>query len=154
VIRVISASVPESDDLDRLKKEIQELFSDLWHVPRFAGRRQHFRPHVDSYWTSEPPALHVLVELPGVEPDDIQLLVTETGLLIRGHRRRPRVPGQVYEQMELDYGAFERQIPLRQPVNTAAAQATLERGVLSVVLPLAPAAPRPGRVTIVIGSRS
>ena len=38
----------------KLQAEIEELFADLWQVPRFAGLRRGFRPNVDSYHTDEP----------------------------------------------------------------------------------------------------
>jgi HSP20 family protein len=146
--------VSRPDDLDRLQEEIQDLFTELWHVPRFAGRRTYFRPRVDCYRTGDPPSLTVLVELPGVEPDGIEVHVTESRLVVRGERRRPRVAGQVYEQVELDYGAFERQVPVRQPVDAAGARATLERGLLTVVLPFAKKEPATGRITIAVGRTS
>jgi HSP20 family protein len=146
--------VSRPDDLDRLQEEIQDLFTELWHVPRFAGRRTYFRPRVDSYRTADPPALTVLVELPGVEPESIEVVVTGSRLVVRGDRRRPRVAGQVYEQVELDYGAFERQLLLRQPVDTVEARATLERGLLTVVLPIATKEPATGRILIAVGRAS
>ena len=61
--------------MDQLQQEIQELFSDLWQVPRFSGLRAGFRPHVDCFRTDD--ALTVLVELPGVDPDKVDLFVAE-----------------------------------------------------------------------------
>jgi HSP20 family protein len=50
--------------------------------------------------------------------------------------------------MELDYGPFRRQVALGADVDVAQAQATYEKGILSIVLPLAQR-PAPGeRVTI------
>ena len=34
-------------DVDKLQEEIEELFADLWQVPRFSGLRLGFRPNVD-----------------------------------------------------------------------------------------------------------
>ena len=48
-------------DIDQLQREIQELFSDLWQVPRFAGTRRGFRPQADCYRTDDPPEIHVIV---------------------------------------------------------------------------------------------
>ena len=55
-------------DVDKLQEEIEELFADLWQVPRFSGLRTGFRPNVDSYHTDEPHQLTVVIELPGVDP--------------------------------------------------------------------------------------
>src|SRR4051812_22602122 len=51
-------------NMDELQQEIQELFSDLWQVPRFSGLRAGFRPHVDCFRTDD--ALTVVVEIPGI----------------------------------------------------------------------------------------
>src|SRR6202035_4348146 len=56
---------------DRLQEEIEELFADLWQVPRFAGTRRGFRPNVDSFHTGEPHALTVVIDLPGVDPSSL-----------------------------------------------------------------------------------
>ena len=55
------------NDIDRLHEEIQELIDELWQAPRFAGGRRGFRPQVDCIRSEDPPALHVVVELPGVD---------------------------------------------------------------------------------------
>ena len=38
-------------NIDRLQGEIEELFADLWQVPRFSGIRKGFRPAVDCFFT-------------------------------------------------------------------------------------------------------
>lgn len=135
-------------DIDHLQREIQELFADLWQVPRFSGLRAGFRPHVDCYRTAEPDELIVLVELPAVDPDQVEVAVADGTLHVAGVRARPRCERQVYQQMELDYGPFRRQIPLGADVDVSQARATYERGILRVVLPLAKRAAAGARVSI------
>ena len=61
------------DDIDRLHDEIRELVDDLWQVPRFVAARHHgFRPNADCIRSEDPPALHVIVELPGVDPASLK----------------------------------------------------------------------------------
>ena len=124
-------------DVDRLQQELEELFDDLWRVPRFTGLRHGFRPQVDCYRTEEPPELIVVVELPGVEPEELQIVATPTALLVAGERRRPQGDGRVYQRMEIDYGPFRREVALAEEVDPEGGQATYERGLLTVVLPLA-----------------
>ncbi|MDQ2982086.1 MAG: Hsp20/alpha crystallin family protein [Actinomycetota bacterium] len=132
--------------------EIQELIDELWHVPRFAGGRRGFRPQVDCIRSEDPPALHVVVELPGVEPSEIQVVAADRVLVVAGVRRRPPLRGR-YQQMEIEYGPFQRRIPLDEPVDTSAATARYEHGMLTVVLPIAARAPKVERVSITIGGR-
>jgi HSP20 family protein len=137
-------------DIDRLQGEIEGLFADLWQVPRYSGLRPGFRPLVDSFRTDDPPTLTVVVELAGVDPATLRLDVGERELVITGERPRPAEPGRVYQQMEIEYGRFERRIPLAEPVDAEAAQANYDAGLLTVVLPLVPSPPPTERVTIVV----
>jgi HSP20 family protein len=132
--------------MDELQQEIQELFSDLWQVPRFSGLRAGFRPHVDCFRTED--ALTVVVEIPGIEGDKVDLFVAEGTLYLSGTRVRPRVEGQVYQQMEIDYGPFRRQVALGADVDVAHAHAAYERGILTIVLPIAQRPPARERVVI------
>jgi HSP20 family protein len=129
-------SVPRRRDIDQLQSEIEELFSDLWQVPRFAGLRRGFRPHVDAYRGVDPPQITVVVELAGIDPSDVHVDATSRTLVIRGARRRPR-PGGQYHVMEIDYGPCERTLQLAEDVDVEAATATYRRGLLTIVLPIA-----------------
>jgi HSP20 family protein len=140
------------NDIDRLHEEIQELIDELWQAPRFAGGRRGFRPQVDCIRSEDPPALHVVVELPGVEPAELQVIAADRVLVVAGVRRRPPLRGR-YQQMEIEYGPFQRRIPLDEPVDTSAATARYEHGMLTVVLPIAVSQPKLERVTIRIGAR-
>jgi HSP20 family molecular chaperone IbpA len=124
-------------NLDDLQGEIQELFADMWQVPGFTGLRRGYRPQCDCFRTDDPPALHVVLELPGVDPDSVQLVVTGRSFLVSGTRERLIVPGARYQQMEIDYGPFQRRLELGEDVDPARATATYERGLLRIVLPLA-----------------
>jgi len=123
-------------DTDKLQEEIDELFADLWQVPRFAGLRHGFRPNVDCFHTDDPHALTVVVELPGVDPASIRIVAGDLLLAIAGKRWRPHVPGRVYQQMEIEYGPFQRQVRLAEDVDPENAQARFERGVLTIELPV------------------
>jgi HSP20 family protein len=135
-------------DFDKLHNEIEELFSDLWQVPRFSGTRRGFRPNIDSYHTLEPHELTVVVDLPGVDPASVQVVAGERMLVIAGERKRPKVAGNVYHQMEIEYGPFQRQVRLPEDVDPDAARAQFENGVLTVSLPISPTAPEHDRIVI------
>jgi HSP20 family molecular chaperone IbpA len=139
-------------DIDRWHDEVNQLIDELWHVPRFAGTRRGFRPHVDCVRSDEPAQLHVFVELPGVDPAAIQVVAADRVLVVAGERCRPPIRGR-YRQMEIEYGPFQRRIPLDEPIDTTAAEARYEQGILKVVLPIAAKAPKGERVSIAIGGR-
>ena len=135
-------------DIDRLHEEIEELFADLWQVPRFLGQRRGFRPNVDSYQSEDPHELTVVVELPGVDTESLLIVVDAQALVISGERTRPKADGRVYQQMEIEYGPFLRQVRLPEGVDTERAKAALERGILRISLPLTDTPKQRGRVSI------
>jgi HSP20 family protein len=135
-------------DTDKLQEEIEELFADLWQVPRFSGLRHGFRPNVDCFHTDDPHALTVVVELPGVDPQSVRVVAGERVLIITGERKRPKVAGRVYQQMEIEVGPFQRQVRLAEDVDPGRATASLEHGVLTIELPVVDDAPPAGRVRI------
>jgi HSP20 family protein len=127
-------------NLDDLQGEIQELFADLWQVPRFSGMHGGFRPQCDCYLLDDPPELHVVVELPGVDPASVEVVAAGRTLTIAGTRERPTQPGARYESLEIEYGPFQRRLELPAEVDSARANATYERGMLKIVLTIGPAA--------------
>ena len=134
-------------DIDRLA-ELEELFADLWQVPRFAaGMRLTHRPQIDVFRTENPPALTLVVEIPGANPDAMKIVLDGRRLLIAGERERPRVEGQWYRS-EIEYGPFEREVSLAFDVSVEEASASYRRGLLRIVLPVADSPPAPVRVSI------
>ena len=137
-------------DVEHAAEEIEQLFADLWQVFPFSrSLRRGYRPEVDVYRSDDPPLLVVQVELPGIDPADVQLVASPQALLIAGERRRPKDGGH-YQQMEIDYGPFQRQITLAEDVDPEQATATYERGMLTVRLPLTPRPAQQERVAIVV----
>jgi len=143
--------VPPRRDIDRLQ-QIEELFADLWQVPLYSGLRAGLRPPIDCFRTEDPPTLTVVAELAGVDPASIVIDVAEHQLTISGERPRPAGPSRVFQQMEIDYGSFERHVPLADPVDVDGVAAVLESGMLTITLPLAEAGIVVRHVTIVVRS--
>ena len=138
-------------DIDRLQAEIQELFSEMWQVPRFSGSRLGFRPQVDCVRSGDPPQLTIIVELSGVDPECVKIVAGERMLVVAGERRRPELEKPVsWMQMEIEYGPFSRKIPLSEDVDPGRATATYERGLLQITLPIATPPPRSEPVPIAV----
>jgi HSP20 family protein len=136
------------EDLDRLT-ELEELFADLWQVPRFAaGLRRAHRPQIDCFRTTDPDELMVVVEIPGADPSQIQIVVDGRRLLVAGERPRPDPRGAQFHRSEIEYGPFQRDIVLHEDIDVAGGRADYELGLLRIVFPLAARAPVPQKVTI------
>ena len=139
------------DQLDQLQGEIQELIDELWQVPRFSGLRRGFRPQVDVIRTDEPAEFRVVVELAGVDPDDVDLYADDWTLVLAGERKRT-LHGR-YFHMEIDHGPFQRRIEFAEQVDPAGARAEYARGLLTVSLPIASRKPTAEKVVIEFGRR-
>ena len=152
--RLGTLSAVARDDIERLHDELEDIFSALWQGPRFSTQRRGFRPDIDVFRTAEPNELRILVDLAGVDPADVRIAVHELALVIAGHRRRPETQSRPsYHLMEVEYGPFERRIALPEPVDPRQANATYERGLLTIVLPVTTTAP-PRRTRISIEVRT
>jgi HSP20 family protein len=138
--------VAKRDD-ERLRGEIEELFADLWQVPRFAALRGAFHPRADCYRSDDPPRLTVVVELPGVNAETVEISAAPRELVIAGSRPRPNTGGR-YQQMEIDYGLFRRRIALTDEVDPDAVTASYDRGLLTIVLPIVRRASRPVSIEV------
>jgi HSP20 family protein len=134
-------------DHERLRGEIEELFADLWQVPRFAALRGGFHPRADCYRSEDPPRLIVVVELPGVQAETVDISAAARELVIAGSRPRPDAGGR-YQQMEIDYGRFRRRIALTDEVDPDGVTASYDRGLLTIVLPIVRRPSRPVSIEV------
>lgn len=120
-----------------LREEIDELFADLWQVSRLGGLRRGFRPQLDCFRTDDPPAFTVIVDIAGVDPERVNVSTAEGALVISGERRRADCEGRSYQQMEIEYGPFQRVLQLPADADPAGAEAAYESGLLRIDIPIA-----------------
>jgi HSP20 family protein len=142
-------------DRDKLHSEVLRAFDNAC-VNRGTqySVRAGFVPLADVYFEEESRDLVVRFELPGLNRDDIDLEVEPRKVTVRGCRVFAGGDRRVYQQVEMDYGRFERQIRLAVDVDAAGTRATYEAGVLEVRLPLVPHDPRKQRIDIKVGGES
>jgi HSP20 family protein len=141
----MTSSMPRRRDL---REEIDELFADLWQVSRLGGLRRGFRPQLDCFVTQDPPAFTVIVDIAGVEPERVSVSTAEGALVISGERGRADCSGGTYQQMEIEYGSFQRVVQLPPDADASQAEATYEKGLLRIVIPIARQEARPRPVPI------
>lgn len=83
----------------------------------------------------------LVVDLPGVSAESLQLGVERGVLTLKGERPAPARDESVrWHRGERVHGAFVRQVTLPSHVDAARIAATLEHGVLTVTVPKAEAA--------------
>jgi HSP20 family protein len=124
-------------NFERMRRQMDELF-DRTITPQ---RRGGFSPAVDVYYTADPPRAVVRADLAGIDPSEIELQIRGRELVLVGHRRPEGGEERVYQQLEIEHGPFRRVVALGVDVDSDAANASYEDGMLTVELPLARPAP-------------
>jgi HSP20 family protein len=101
----------------------------------------HWRPATDVYETAE--ALSIMVDLAGIDLDDLDVLLLDDALIVQG-TRHPRVaaPTGVYHHAEIRYGPFRLEVRLPHTVDASGIDARYEQGMLLVTLPKVRSGPR------------
>jgi HSP20 family protein len=122
-------------NFERMRREIDELFGDVFERSGFAPRRG-FSPRVDVYYCGDPPKAVVKVDLAGVDIDEVGLEIRGRQLLISGERPTREGEGRLYQQIEIEQGPFRRAVELGADVDATQAQATYEDGILRIDIPL------------------
>jgi HSP20 family protein len=124
-------------NFDRMRREMDELFGDVFERTGLSRRRSGFCPAVDIAYISDPPRAIVTAELAGVDADELDLEIQGRKLILSGSRAPAEEEGDVYQQVEIERGPFRRVIELATEVLPAEARASYEDGLLRVELPLA-----------------
>lgn len=139
-------------NFERVRREMDELFGDVFERSRLRGRRQGFLPAVDVVYLDDPPRAVVTAELAGVEPDELDLEIQGRRLILQGRRAPAAESDAVYQQVEIERGPFRRVVELGAAVAADAAKARYEDGMLRVELPLLVEEASPRAVPIEGGS--
>jgi HSP20 family protein len=124
-------------NFERMRRQMDELF-DRRLAPQ---RRGGFSPEVDVYYTPDPPRAVVRADLAGIDPNEIELKISGRELTLSGHRRPQHGEERVYQQLEIEHGPFRRVVALGVDVDSGAAVASYEDGILTVELPVAQPTP-------------
>jgi len=109
------------------------LWSDpfaMFPVPRGSA----FPPPVDV--TVSNGDLVLTLDLPGLTTDDIDIELVDDALTVCGTRKRPTLQdGTTWALAERAFGAFERTFQVPRGVDPDSITATMENGVLSLIVP-------------------
>lgn len=146
----MSLMIRRPADLRRLNQVLDAAFTG-WPFATESGDlvTSAWVPPTDIFEDAE--GLKILVELPGLRPEDVKLTVENLTLTIRGEKK------QVAEEQttkvhryERSYGAFERSFALPNTVDVERVVAKFEHGVLTVTLPKAEKA-KPRAIEVKVG---
>ena len=78
----------------------------------------------------------VKAELPGMDPKDVDLTLSDGNLVIQGEKKQEKEEtDENYQYVERSYGSFVRSVRLPKEVRQDKISASYKNGVLKVVLP-------------------
>ena len=118
-----------SQELSSWHRDIDDLFSRFFERPETSVSG--WVPRVETYRKDNDYV--VRLDLPGVDPKDVQVHAEGNVLSISGERKTEE-KGQDYQ--ETSYGKFQRSLTLPQGVEMDKIAARCEHGVLEIRVPL------------------
>lgn len=133
------ASFREADQAPflALHRDINRLFDDLFHgldLPIPVAHTAHWAGGWPSVEVSETAKeVRVTAEVPGLDTGDVEVLLQDGMLTLRGEKRAETEDGE-RQFTERLYGRFERRIPVGE-VDEDKVKARFRNGVLTVILP-------------------
>ena len=120
-------------ELDRMRREMDRLWESV--------TGEHFPSTFDYDWvpsldlSDSGERLVAEVEVPGMDPKDIDISVAGDVLTISGEKKREREEKeQAYHLVERAYGKFSRSIRLPAGVNPDRVEASYKNGILTISL--------------------
>jgi len=133
-------------EMERLRRDLNRMVSTL---PNVDWRSAPGYPAMN-VWINEESAV-VTAELPGVNPEDLDIAVVGDTLTLTGDRAPEELnDGDTYHRRERKCGKFTRAFQLPFHVDGSKVEAVFEKGVLQITLPRAEA-DKPKKITIKAG---
>jgi HSP20 family protein len=130
-----------------LRREIDRLFDEMYGV----GGRATWTPSANVRESKDDVVLEM--ELPGVDPEHVEINIENDMLTVSGEKREERREGEEegrYFLLERSYGSFSRSFSLPQGIDPDQVKASFDNGLLTIRIPRA-ALPQPRRVQITSG---
>ncbi|WP_416666629.1 Hsp20/alpha crystallin family protein [Egbenema bharatensis] len=121
-------------EMDSLRREFNRLFDDVLSPNVRKTNGLTFVPAAEMEETGD--AVHLKLEIPGMEAKDLDVQVTSESVSISGERRsETRTDEQGVTRSEFRYGRFQRIIPLPSRIDNQNVQAEYKDGILRLTLP-------------------
>jgi HSP20 family protein len=134
------------DPMRMMATMLRDPFGSLAQLDRWFGdfSPAAFEPRVDVADRGD--AVVITAELPGVDRNDVQIMLEDDYLVVSGEKKLERKEEEqgVY-RVERAFGSFQRVIPLPDGVDVDRAEAKFDNGTLTIRLPKVEAARSTGR---------
>ena len=134
-------------DLVTVQDEINRLFGRTYGARgNGADFASGWAPAIDIHETGE--SFVIDLELPGIEPDKVDISFEGDTLTVRGERASAdETEGETYHRVERRFGAFSRSVVLPPTADSERIEAAFDKGVLTITVPKAERA-KPRRIEV------
>jgi HSP20 family protein len=123
-------------EMNALQRDMNRLFDTLAPMNQESMMKSAFAPPAEMEETED--ALHLKLELPGMNPNELDVQVTKEAITIRGERKsESKSEENGMTRSEFRYGQFSRTIPLPTRIDNTNVQAEYKDGILTLNLPKA-----------------
>jgi HSP20 family protein len=126
----------KNQEINRLRRDMDRLLTRLWDdfgVPFFPSSGREV-PSMELSETGD--TLMIKAQVPGINPEDIEISISEDILTIKGKMKRERVEeGKDYRRVESGYSSFSRNLRLPCKIKIDDVRATYQEGELRLILP-------------------
>jgi HSP20 family protein len=130
--RVHAIVIPS--EIGEFGDEVRRIFIELGRAYSSESLAGECAPPIDVYETDE--AVEVTMDLPGVEPSAVRVVVKGNAVLLAGEKAPRRGRGDsTFHLVERGFGRFARTLRLSSACDAGRASATLDRGELRLTLP-------------------
>jgi HSP20 family protein len=126
----------KNKEIDKMRRDVERLFDRMWMEfgSTLSSGVTTLGPSLDIFETDE--TVIVRVELPGVDPEDVQISVSDRTLRLSGEKKAETVRKNArFHHVERHFGSFSRTVQLPCPVEAEKIEATFRKGVLMIVMP-------------------
>lgn len=123
-------------EMATLRNAMDRFFDEpIFEAPRlWSSRLDEFALAVDV--SEEDDAYIVKASVPGVDPDDVEVTLTDNVLTMKGESREDKeVDEKDYHLRERRFGSFSRSLTLPMSIEEGKVEATHDNGVLTLRLP-------------------
>ncbi len=123
-------------EIDELQREMNRLFDRRFYESDRTSLPATFAPAAEMSETEE--AIHLKLEIPGMEAKDLDVEVTAEAVSISGERKsETKTEENGNTRTEFRYGKFRRVIPLSARIENTKVAAEYKNGILNLTLPKA-----------------
>lgn len=125
--------------LTQMQRDMEKMFTDLrknwdFQIEEASKLMKKFIPSLNV--SEDEQKIIIRVDLPGVEPKDVNISLENHTLVIEGEKKEEKKSEkEEFKLLESAYGHFKRAIALPEIIDSSKVEATYKNGILTIILP-------------------